>query len=375
MRAAGSKLLKTQLSLTDFVLRLAFFAAAPFAIVAAAWLFPVKVVLFDVALALTVFLTGEGLRRSTLRSRFLKSVLRDALAFETYYRSRPPRMFLYYALYPLLFPYWLLNRDARREFMMFRGYVLGGLMILVAVLAWHYYAYWQPELSVRDFLPTVLVTLAVQALLVLALLMPMATTVVCYHSSGRRRRLFALLVVGLLSTGVAIVRLSSRRDPIVSYSTRERVKLRTHVRPDEAHAALLAAAQDGLVALGPRHVAALDGKVEGPPLERIRSTLTRFYRADESLAFDAWESDPSVTGRALVVYFEARRRQPGIWLAVNGDGKELHSLSELPAGAARAMRRAADSEEPLLPMWRTTRSVSTSPPRRTQRRSSEPSRR
>ncbi len=356
MRVDSSKLLKAQLSLTDFVLRLAFFAAAPFVIVAAAWLFPVKVVLFDVALALLVFLMGEGLQRSTLRSPFLKSVLRGALQFESYYRARPPRTFLYYALYPLCFPYWLLNRDARREFMMFRGYFLGGFMILVGVLAWQFYAYWQPELGFRAFLPTVLITLAVQALLVLALLMPIATTVVWYHSSGRRRRLVALLLVAVASTTFAIVRLSTRRDPIVSYSTRERVKLRTNVRPDDAHAALLAAAQEGLVALGPAHAASADGKIEGTALERIRATLTRFYRADETLAFDAWESSPSGAGRALVVYFEARRRQPGIWVAVNGDGKELLSLAELPSGAARAMRRAADNEEPLLPMWRARRS-------------------
>lgn len=55
-----STLLSSPLSMADFLARLAFFAGAPFAIVLAAGLFPVRGALVDVGLALLVFLLGEG---------------------------------------------------------------------------------------------------------------------------------------------------------------------------------------------------------------------------------------------------------------------------------------------------------------------------
>ena len=81
-------------------------------------------------------------------------------------------------------------------------------------------------------------SLAVETLLVLSLLMPIATTVVWYHSSLRRRRLIAMLLVGALSTTFALTRVLNHRDPIVSYLTRERVRLRTAAARKGAHRAL-----------------------------------------------------------------------------------------------------------------------------------------
>ena len=67
--------------------------------------------------------------------RFIeKSSAREALAFESYYREQRPRRFAYYVAYPLLFPYWLYDREARREFWMFRGYTVGSFLILLAGL-------------------------------------------------------------------------------------------------------------------------------------------------------------------------------------------------------------------------------------------------
>ena len=95
-----STLLSSPLSMADFVLRLVFFASAPVAIVFAAELFPVRGALIDVGLALGLFIAGEAVQRWAAKTRLVKSYLSGALAFEAYYRSRPPRPFIYYLAYP-----------------------------------------------------------------------------------------------------------------------------------------------------------------------------------------------------------------------------------------------------------------------------------
>jgi hypothetical protein len=343
--------LTSPVSFTGFVLRLVFFSVAPFAIVAAAELFPVRGALIDVGLALSVFLAGETIRRQARRYTPLKWFLKEALAFEIYYRERPPRNFAYYVFYPFLFPYWLWNREARREFLMFRGYTAGGLAILIGSLVWQYFRYWRPELGLEEFLPAVLMTLAVETLLVLSLLMPIATTVVWYHSTFRRGRLLIVLLAGLLSTGAALWHVSLRRDPIVSYSTRQRLRLRTKASPTEAHRALLTGARNAWKALV--RLPGLDdgdGKVEGVPLERMRQSLAPFYKDDEAAAFDLWGS-PRKHPRILVLYIEGRPKKPPIWVAIDGYGNEIRKFSDLPPGAGAAMKRAADGTDPVLLVW------------------------
>ncbi|HEX5098163.1 MAG TPA: hypothetical protein VFV94_01630, partial [Polyangiaceae bacterium] len=276
-----STLLTSPVSFADFVLRLVFFALAPVGIVLAAELFPVCGVLIDVGLALGVFFVSEAARRYVARSRVVSFFLHEALAFETYYREKPPRRFIYYFFYPLLFPYWLTNREARREFWMFRGYTIGGLVILLGSLVWQYFRDFRPELGLRHFLPMVVVVLVVETLLVLALLMPIATTVVWYHASFRRGRLLMVLLAGLVSTVAVGIRISSTRDPIVSFVARKRVVFRTRIAKKPAHAALLAgvmvAYNDiraphrpeavGVFGAGAPKTIETDGKVQGAPLD------------------------------------------------------------------------------------------------------------
>ena len=346
MDKGRSTLLTSPLSLADFLFRLGFFAVAPFAIVMAAELFPMQGVLLDIGLALGVFVASEGARRWSTRSRYLAWLLSKFLDFEGFYRARPPRPFAYYFFYPLLFPYWLSNREARREFWMFRGYTVGGLIVLCAMFVWQYFHYWAPELGWRVFLPAVLLTLAIETLLVLSLLMPVATTVVWYHSSFRRGRLAALLVVGLLSTLTTFAYIAQRKTPIVSYATRQRVLLRTAVAPKPARRALLAAARAAWDATVKAPVIAGDGKIEGVPLDRAHEALTKFYKADEAAAFELWAT-PRTRPTVLVIYFEARPKKPPIWVAIRADKKPIRSPADLPTGAFRAMRRAVGGHDPL----------------------------
>ncbi len=336
--------------MADFVLRLVFFASAPVAIVLAAELFPVRGALIDVGLALGLFIAGEAVQRWAAKTRLVKSYLSGALAFEAYYRSRPPRPFIYYLAYPLLFPYWILDRDARREFLLFRGYTIGGFIVLLLSLGWQYYSIWAPDLSLRQYVPYVLITLGVETLLALALLMPIATTVVRYHSSFRRGRLVLVFVVGLISTSIALYRVESRRTPIVSFATRERVALRTQAASRKAHKSLLSAVRAANKSMAKARVVEGDGKVMGIPLEKANEALEQFYKPDEAYAFSLWAS-PRRRPNVLVIYFEARRKRRPIWVAIKGDGTEIRSPSQLPRGAFRAMLAASDADDALLEMW------------------------
>lgn len=351
MRA--STLLSSPVSFGDFLLRLGFFALAPVGIVLAAELFPVRGALIDVGLALSVFVAGEAARSVAKRSRLATFFLKEALAFEGYYREKPPRRFVYYFFYPFLFPYWLSNREARREFLMFRGYTLGSLLILLLSFAWQYHRDYLPELGLRRFLPAVAISLVVETLLVLSLLMPIATTVVWYHASFRRRRLVVVLLAGLVSTAAVTYRVSSHRDPVVSYFTRKRVAWRTSAARRRAHAALL----DGVMTAwndmyrlrtkGPG--VEQDGKVEGVPLDDARKKLQALYKPDEAFAFDLWAS-PKHHPRLIVLYSEARSGRPPIWVALE-NGAEIRHTASLPKRALDAMKQAADTSDALGMIW------------------------
>jgi hypothetical protein len=336
--------------LVDFVFRLAFFAAAPFAIVLVAALFPVRGAIIDASLAVVIFVAAERARRWAARSRFLKWLFDAALEFESYYRTQPPRPFLYYLFYPLLLPYWLIQRDARREFLVFRGYTIGGLLVLLASLVWQYFTRFVPELGLREFLPQVWLTLIVEMLLALSLLMPIATSFVCYHGGGQRWRLNILLAVGLISSLGAVYHVVNRRDPIVSYATGERVSLRTKADRRKAHQTLITAVRAARTSLLKSRAIEGDGKVMGEPLEAARRALLKYYKSDEVLAFDIWAS-PRTRPRAIVLYFEAGRSRRPIWVAVDGYGSEIRGPNRLPKGAFTAMRSASDGTEALLDEW------------------------
>jgi hypothetical protein len=200
-----------------------------------------------------------------------------------------------------------------------------------------------------DYLPFVLAALVVETLLVLALLMPIATTVVWYHSSFRRGRLTMLLVAGLASTGLALVKVASRRDPVVSYATRERVRLRTERSPRPAHHALLEAVTLGLEKSHQGLQVDSDGILEGAAVEAARTALERFYKHDEAYAFNLWAS-PRKAPRFIVLYFEARPHRRPIWVALHADGTEVTAADELPRGAFRAMRQA-EGDDAALWSW------------------------
>jgi hypothetical protein len=334
-------------STTDFILRLAFFASAPRLLVFAAALYPVTGAIVQIGLALGVFVVGEAARELAARSKLAKLVLGGQLAFEAYYRENPPRPFLYYFFYPLLFPYWLTNREARREFLLFKGYTLTSFALLLVSLGVQFVRSFPPELTVHDFLPIAAKTFLAETVVVLMFLMPIVTSVVHYHSTRAPWRLGFILAAGLLSSGFAVARLEKARDPVVSLATRERVRLRTARDEKRAYDALARALGDAWKAIPKaKDDVDSDGKVEGPPHALARTTLQRFYKNDETYAFDLWRESKG-KGKAqeqtLVIYFEARGRNPPVWLAMSAPGATYSVAKRLPRGALMAMKAAADA--------------------------------
>lgn len=317
---------------TDLLLRIAYFAAAPFLVVIAAELFPVTGAVVQIALALTVFLLGEAAQRALGQRRWLRKLLSNELAFDAHYRKTPPRAFLYYVFYPFLFPYWLSNRDARREFLLYKGYTWPAFLLLLLSLVVQYLRVCPPELTLRDFLPIAAGSLLAEAVVVLMFLMPIVTSVVHFHHRRAPRQLLLLLAVGLLSAGYAVVRIERRRDPIVSVATRTRVKLRTDAAPElavRAQSEALSAALAALASAAPK-----DGRLEGEPLEAARDALLTFYKDDEAHAFELWLTrSPSLL---LTVFFPARRGHQPIWLSLDDGARIQHDPAILSLRARRA---------------------------------------
>jgi len=325
----------------DFVLRLAFFAAAPFVLVLVAALFPVSGALVQIGVGLGAFLAGEALRRVAARSPLVEKALSSQLAFEAHYRNHRPRPFLYYVFYPLLFPYWLAVADARREFLLYKGYTLVSFALLVVSQIVGYVRYFPPELGLSAFLPLAAGAFAVETVVVLMFLMPIVTTVVHFHTLRAPWRLGALMLVGLVSVTVAVVRLERRRDPVVSYATRVRVGERTAAKPAGAQQAQIAGLRAAWKAL-PKDKTDVDhdGKVEGDVLEAAQDAIaaTGFYKNDEAHAFDLWYVRKGKTSE-MILYFEARGKKDPIWLAMMGSGAVTHDAKQLPKNAFNAMWR------------------------------------
>lgn len=325
----------------DLLLRLVFFATAPRLLVFIAMLFPITGAVVQIGLALCVFLAGEAIRRATGSSARLRALLANQLAFEAYYREHPPRPFVYYVFYPVLFPYWLTVRDARREFLLYKGYTLLSLGLMLAMLLVQYARAFPPELGLREFAPLAAGSLAVETAVVLMFLMPIVTSVVHFHRLHAPRRLALLLLAAAISTGSAIARLERRRDPVVSYAARVRVRERSQASPakaEEAQTRALAAAWNVL----PDRLADVDrdGKVEDQPLMAAHEALESFYKDDEANAFDLWYSSQGAR-KLLVVYFESHRGHAPIWLARDETGAMVTDATRLPDGAFRAMRHAS----------------------------------
>jgi hypothetical protein len=302
----------------------------------------------NLGVTLLFFVLAPLLRPHVDGRPWLRRLLARFIAFETYYRENPPRIFLYYVFYPVLFPYWLFVRKARREFALYRGLSLLALLILVGSAVYQYVTKWRPEIPFHVFFLVFGTVFVFQCVIVLALMMPLATTVVGYHLGGKNKRLVILLVATCVSIAGAIAIHAHRRHDAFPAMTMARMNARTVADPHRAGKTLalsVIAAARKVKELGP---AALDldvgadaQEIRGAPLDDAHEALTAFYKDDEASAFDLVWFGRAPDGPTIVLFVPNGNRAP-LWVASNrhkvfaADEPEL-----LPPGAIDRMRSIA----------------------------------
>jgi hypothetical protein len=328
----------------DFLLRLLFFFMAPFVFVQFALRYPLMGALINVVIALLFFFFAPLIAPLVERFPLLGRVLRRQLAFEAYYRKRPPRPFLYYVFYPLLFPYWLVSREARSEFLLFKGYTLLTFLVLVSSSAWQFFTKWRPELGLRAFVWPFLGILLVEAILVFTILMPVSTTIVAYHLERRRVRLGVLMGVLVLSSVLAIVQFAKKRHEQVPYLTAKRMELRTRADRDRSRRVRTEALKMAAMATrrGDAELASdipREAEVLGLPIDKARGVLSQFYKDDETLCFHLIAFDDPAKGKMLVLYGDpGDSRLALVWLAIQ-KGQVFDDATRLPQKALAIMRQ------------------------------------
>jgi hypothetical protein len=334
----------------DFALRLIFFAAVPFIATQVNALFPMTGVLVNLVLTLGVFVAAETVRDHASRWPLLARFVKRRLDFDAYYRQHPPRPFLYYVFYPLLFPYWLFKREARHELLLYRGMTAGGFVILLVIGGVDFYRHWLPELDFQRFIAIWVLLFAIQTACMFIFLLPIATTVVKLHLERRFRSLYVLLGVALLSISLGVIGLVNRRGHIVSWATTQRVRLRTAAEPKQA-AAVQRAALKAVWANLPELAGSTDkdGWVEGDALDRAECELEDLYKADEAYAFTLHALPPGAPD-LLVIQCHLGPGKPPLWRAIRKSGVEVTSEKELPPGLLglkpRLTRKAPRQEAP-----------------------------
>ena len=314
----------------DVILRFVYCAFVPIVIGGFALVVPVGGIVVGAALGTAVALAGtERWRAATSRIPLIGGGLARMARLGDYYREHPPRMVLYYIFYPLLFPYGLVAKRARGEFLLYRR--INGLALLVLIVfgITDYLDHWRPELGMKDFVASGVATFFLQTILTMSAVMPLVTTVIAFHHDGRRRLLIALAITGgLVALGAAGMVVKDTR---VLQSTEFRLRKRAAAVPVRRDAALDHAVRAARSELSDR---VKPGSVEGAPLDAARTALEDLWKPDETRAFRVWWSGPPM--RVVVVFATLHQHDP-IWIATGVDAR-IETIDRLPREAQAALR-------------------------------------
>jgi hypothetical protein len=314
----------------SFLMRLVYFIVAPFVLVATAAVLPMTEVLINIVLVAIGFLAIEALRPLAARSSVARFFLGKQQAFETYYREHPPRPFIVYVFAPLLLPYWLFNRGARRELGLYRGISSFSLVALIVFGIIDYVENWAPEIVFDKFLATMIALLFLQLVMVLGFVIPLAVTIITYRAAGRMRALWGLLGTAFAVVVICLISMTYMHNELVPAEVAMRAEARTEAAPDAALAAQDAALR---VLLADLRAGTLtqdeEGWIKGDSRERARAELAGFYRHDEAAAFTlhVWPVDePS----HVLLQLHRRASKGPIWRAVDASGAPLHDPAQIP---------------------------------------------
>ena len=312
-----------------FAVRLLYFLLAPFMILSAGDVVPMTGVWINIVVLVGGFIAVELLRGATGRHPLIARLLARQLRYAEYYRAHPPRPFVYYVFYLLLFPYWLINRRAREEFGLYRGFTIFGVVLLVVFGVVDYLLVWWPEIGVGDFVASMFATLVLQVGLLITLLMPLAVTIVGFQLVGRSRAVWTMLGAAALSVGLVYLGRSAQVGELTPIEVATRARLRSDAAPDRAQVAQDAALRGVWDELrGGTATVDGDGWVAGDTLVRAHTALTGFYHPDEAAAFSVhvWPVDQPAF--ALLQCHQTNHPPP--WRVMAADGRIVGEQAVIP---------------------------------------------
>lgn len=322
----------------DFVLRLAFFALAPWVFLFFSLLVPVGAILVNSAVTLLVFFVAEAYRSHIRRGSFVYRLLRRQLALSDYYRRRPPRPFVYYLLYPLLAPYWLIARDARIEFRLFRRFLFANAALLVVFRLVEYDRWWT-DIGWKPFLQASALILIFQLAFIMAFIVPVMVTVVDSKLHKKRRRL-TVYASALAISGALCVLAHQLQPPgaMTPAPVCARMRERSGASPDRAQEVQREAIEAAYQRLpeGKRTKRKAGEEITGPPLDRAKEALGTFYRGQEVDCFRLFAM-PDEEAEVLVLRGDSRRKADPIWMALKAERQTtrvLDDATDLPGGGS-----------------------------------------
>jgi len=312
----------------DHVMRFAYVLLCPVMIAALTALLPVTGIMINALLATVIALAGS--ERWVARTQNIKLVGRPLAKFGRlgeYYRANPPKPLLYYVLYPLFAPYWLLKKSARTELLVYKRLGVFALVITVVTSTIEYLRVWRP-LPFGYFANAMFATTVLQLFFTFMFVMPIVTTVITFHSAGHRKSLVALGVIGL-GFGV-LVAVGMRKTELIPLATQQRVHSRMKWKPDEARR-VMSNGLDAAVAVLMKNRDDVTGAIAA-----ARHELAPLFRADEQRAFHV------VKARGVLVLYAKARNKKYAWIGRTETGPitsgdvlpaEVRDLLKLQAGA------------------------------------------
>ena len=254
---------------------------APAMMVALGHVVPIGGIVISTGIATAIALIGsEAYVRRVSGIKLIGKPLAKLGRLGEYYREHPPKPLIYYVLYPLLFPYWLIKRDARKELLAYKR--VGALAVVVAIATgfYDYFHNWDP-MPAKYFLKAAFANSVLGLLITMMFVMPVVTTLIGYQKRGHYKSIATLIVLGVMLGGM--MTLGMRRVEAVPFQTQARVKARIKWQPETARTVMRAAIDRALATHDDKEAVAAS-----------REVLETFFRPDEARAFGLFHGDGMV---------------------------------------------------------------------------------
>lgn len=290
---------------------------APAMMVALGHLVPIGGIVISTGIATGIALVGsEAYVRRVQGIKLIGKPLAKLGRLGEYYREHPPKPLLYYVFYPLLFPYWLIKREARQELLAYKRVGALAVVITVATGIYDYFHNWDP-IPAKYFFKAAFASSVLGLLITMIFVMPIVTTLLGYQKRNHMKSIAALIVLGVSLGGIMSV--GMRRVAAVPFQTQARLKARIKWQPEPARNVMRAAIDRALTARDDKEAVRVS-----------REVLETYFRADEARAFGLFHGD------GVVLLVAKTKNHEYAWAARSKAGW-LTSAAELPEAARTAL--------------------------------------